>query len=134
MRNTNQSAVPGAAVGAKANQRRLWYAFDPARKQVVCYQLGRRTDETCQKLLAKLSDCQVLRYCTDEWESYGKFLPPAQHWVGKELMQDIERNNLNFRTHLKRLQRETICFSKQEDVHDAVAKLYINHLNAGHHL
>jgi insertion element IS1 protein InsB len=61
-------------------------------------------------------------------------LPEERHWVGKELMQAIERNKLNFRTHLKRLQRETICFSKAEDMHEAVTKLYIRHLNARQHL
>jgi IS1 family transposase len=121
-------------VGKKANQRWLWYAFDPASKKIVCWQIGRRTDETCQRLLNKLSNCCVLRYYTDELEAYGKFLPSTHHGVGKEGTQRIERNNLNFRTHQKRLQRETICFSKEEDMHYAVTKLYINHLNAGHHL
>ena len=58
----------------------------------------------------------------------------THHWVGKEGTQRIERNNLNFRTHLKRLQGETICFSKADDMHEAVTKLYINHLDADHHL
>jgi insertion element IS1 protein InsB len=47
-------------VGKKADQRWLWYAFDPARKEIVCWQVGRRTDETCQRLLSKIADCQVL--------------------------------------------------------------------------
>jgi insertion element IS1 protein InsB len=121
-------------VGKKENQRWLWYAFDPERKKIVCWQMGRRTDETCRRLLKKLEGCLVLRYYTDEWESYSKYLPTTHHWVGKDGTQRIERNNLNFRTHLKRMQRETICFSKEEDMHYAVTKLYINHLNAGHHL
>jgi IS1 family transposase len=121
-------------VGKKENQRWLWYAFDPARKKIVCWQIGRRTDESCRKLLGKLEDCQVLRYHTDGWESYEKYLPETHHWVGKAGTQRIERNNLNFRTHMKRLQRETICFSKEDDMHEAVTKLYINHLNAGQHL
>ncbi|MDR2512181.1 MAG: IS1 family transposase, partial [Bacteroidales bacterium] len=33
--------------------------------------------------------------------------------------------NLNFRTHLKRLNRKTICFSKNETVHDNVIGMYI---------
>ena len=120
-------------VGKKENQCWLWYAFDPARSKIVCWQLGRRTDESCQKLLNKLAESQVPRYCTDEWESYQKFIPTERHWIGKEGTQRIERNNLNFRTHLKRLQRETICFSKADDMHEAVTKLYIRHLNAGQH-
>lgn len=54
-------------VGKKTNQRWLWYAFDPARKKIVCWELGRRTDASCQKLLSKLSECQVLRYHIDDW-------------------------------------------------------------------
>ncbi|MFI0397837.1 MAG: IS1 family transposase, partial [Thiolinea sp.] len=33
--------------------------------------------------------------------------------------------NLNFRTHLKRLARRTICFSKSVDIHDKVIGEYI---------
>jgi len=121
-------------VGSKANQRWLWYSFDPGSKKIISYQPGRRTDDTCQKLLKKLEGCQVLQYCTDEWESCQIFLPSTHHWVGKDLTQDIERQNLNFRTHIKRLQRETICFSKSDEMYDAVLKLYIYHSNVGHHL
>jgi IS1 family transposase/transposase-like protein len=120
-------------VGKKANQRWLWYGFDAARKQIIAWQTGRRTDATCERLMGKLSGCQVLRYCTDEWESYEKLLPVERHWVGKEATQSIERQNLNFRTHLKRYQRKTICFSKSEPMHDAVTKLYIDHSNQEHH-
>ena len=37
-------------VGKKANQRWLWYGFDPDRKTIVSYELGRRTDESCNGL------------------------------------------------------------------------------------
>jgi insertion element IS1 protein InsB len=121
-------------VGKKDNARWLWYAFDPAHKKIVCWELGDRTDEICRRLLNKLSQSQVLRYCTDKWESYRKLLPGAKHWVGKDCTRHIERNNLNFRTHLKRLQRETICFSKADDMHEAVTRLYVRHLNARQHL
>lgn len=120
-------------VGKKDNQRWLWYGFDAARKQICAYVLGRRTDASCEQLLKKLSDCQVLRYCTDAWESYEKLLPATHHWVSKAMTQDIERQNLNFRTRLKRLQRRTICFSKSEAMHDAVLKLYIHHYNLNPH-
>lgn len=97
-------------VGRKDNARWLWYAFDPARKKVVSWELGSRTDQTCQRLLKKLAQSQVLRYCTDRWKSYSNLLPVTKHWMGKDSTRHIERNNLNFRTHIKRLQRETICY------------------------
>jgi len=53
-------------VGKKENQRWLWYAFDPERKKIVCWQIGRRTGETCRRLLKKLEGCMVLRYYRDE--------------------------------------------------------------------
>jgi insertion element IS1 protein InsB len=121
-------------IGNKDNQCWLWYGFDPASKRVVCFQLGRRSDKTCRKLLSKLEGCQVLRYWTDELETYQKLLPSTHHWISKDGTQRIERNNLNFRTHIKRLQRKTICYSRADDMHYAVTKLYVNHLNARHHL
>jgi len=62
-----------------------------------------------------------------------KLLPARRHRTGKEGTSRIERHNLNFRTHLKRLQRHTICYSKSAVMHDAVIKLYVHHSNAGHH-
>lgn len=120
-------------VGNKQDQRWLWYAFEPKTRQILAWHCGRRTDESCQKLLDQLTPCRVLRYCTDDWESYQKLLPPAQHWIGKLWTQRIERHNLNFRTHLKRLHRKTICFSKTEQMHDAVIKLYIHYINQAQH-
>jgi insertion element IS1 protein InsB len=120
-------------IGHKENHAWLWYAFEPHSKQIVAWLIGRRTDRSCQKLLRQLKGCHVLRFCTDDWESYQKLIPWPQHWVGKRWTQEIERQNLNFRTHLKRLQRRTICFSKSEVMHKALIKLYIDQHNRQHH-
>jgi len=42
------------------------------------------------------------------------------HRIGKDRTWKIERKNLNFRIHIKRLNRKTICFSKNELIHDNV--------------
>jgi len=120
-------------VEKKKSQRWTWYAFDRERKKVVAFQNGRRTDENCQLLLDKLKGCRIRNYHTDAWESYYKFIPPEKHFVGKCGTVNIERNNLNFRTHLKRLERRTICFSKSEEIHDAVIKIYVWHSNQKRH-
>lgn len=119
-------------VGKKEQQAWLWYAYEPRSHRIVAWTVGERTDQTCRRLLRQLRRCRVLRFCTDEWKSYQKFIPWAQHWVGKRWTQGIERQNLNFRTHLKRLQRRTICFSKSTEMHEAVLKLYIHQHNAQH--
>ena len=120
-------------VEKKENQAWLWYVFEAKTKQILAWVVGRRTDESCQRLLAKLKSCHVTRFCTDAWESYEKLIPSYQDWIGKAWTQDIERNNLNFRTRLKRFQRRTICFSKSDDMHEAVLKLFIQHSNHAHH-
>lgn len=120
-------------VGKKANERWLWYGFDARSKQVVSWLSAPHTKQSCRRLLKSLSRCRVLRYATDRLRWYGQLIDPEHHWVGKEWTQRIERNNLNFRTHLKRWQRRTIGFLKSEVMHEAVIKLYVHHLNSQQH-
>ena len=122
-----------AFVGKKANEQWLWYGYDARRKQVVRWLSAEHTKQSCQRLLESFQGCQVLRFSTDRLPWYGQLIEAEHHWVGKEWTQRIERNNLNFRTHVKRLQRRTICFSKSQEMHEAVIKLYVYHLNAKRH-
>ena len=87
---------------------------------------GRRTDESCSFLMEKLSVFGITRYYTDDRRSYRKCIPASKHIAGKADTWRTERKNLNFRTHIRRLNRKTICFSKNEKVHDNVIGLYIN--------
>jgi len=48
---------------------------------------------------------------SDSWGSYAREVPKEKHLTGKIFTQRIERNNLTFRTRIKQLARETICFS-----------------------
>jgi insertion element IS1 protein InsB len=58
--------------------------------------------------------------------AYRRYLPPEQHVIGKLPMQKIERKHLTWRTRLKRLARQTLCFSRSTIMHDAVIGLFIN--------
>lgn len=117
----------------KSRQCWCWYDLKRATTRIAAYILGRRTDRSCQQLVAKLSGCAVENFDTDDWQSYAKMLPREQHTSSKAETRHIERHNLNFRTHLKRLHRRTICFSKSDEMHAAVIKLYVNHVNASQH-
>ena len=112
-------------VGKKSEQRWLWYAWSPHFKRVFAYTLGRRVDECLKQLLALLQRFSFRVYCTDDWGAYERLLPPDKHLITKRYTQSIERQNLNFRTHLKRLARRTLCFSKSVDLHDKVIGEYI---------
>ena len=112
-------------VGNKQNQRWLWYAWEPRFKRIIAHAFGRRTEATLKKLLKLLDPYPFKFYCTDDWKSYKSCLPEERHIVGKFFTQRIERQNLNFRTRLKRLARRTICFSRSEEVHDKVIGEFI---------
>lgn len=116
-------------VRCKGNPRWLFYAYDRIRKRVLAHVFGPRNAVTLKRLLALLSKFNIAFYMTDAWPVYRTLLDSASHVVSKKYTQRIERHNLNLRTHLKRLTRRTICFSKSEDMHDKVIGWYltINH-------
>ncbi len=113
-------------VGNKKNQRRTWYALERNTGVILARHNGRRTDESCSLLTEKLFLFSVTRCYTDDWKSYSRYIPPEKHVTGKADTRKTERRNLNFRTHLKRLNRKTVCFSKDEKIHDDVIGMYIN--------
>ncbi len=83
-------------------------------------------DEVLQKLLDKVADLPIKICHTDDWGAYKRLFPEEYlHFIGKDNTWKIERKNLNFRTHIKRLNRKTICFSKNEKIHDNVIGMYI---------
>lgn len=114
-------------VEKKLNQRWTWYAIERRTGQIIAYHNGKRTDEDYQKLLNKMECFPIKRVYTDDWGAYSRLTPlHIQHCIGKDNTWKIERKNLNFRTHIKRLNRRTICFSKNEQIHDNVIGMYIN--------
>jgi insertion element IS1 protein InsB len=112
-------------VGNKANQRWTWYAMDKASGIILAWHNGGRTDADCRRLLRHLENIPIDLYYTDDWGAYTRNLPQTAHRIGKDRTWKIERKNLNFRTHLKRLNRKTGCYSKNEQIHDNVIGMYI---------
>ncbi len=112
-------------VGNKHNQRWTWYAVEKNSGIIIAWHNGKRTDEDLQSLLNLMSNFPINKYYTDDWGGYDRLLPKSKHIVGKDETWKIERKNLNFRTHIKRLSRRTICFSKDENIHDNVIGMYI---------
>jgi insertion element IS1 protein InsB len=110
----------------KGNQRWTWYAIDRNSGIILAWHNGKRTDNDFLVLWLMLSQFPVKNYYTDDWGAYSRHIPAHMHKVGKENTWKIERKNLNFRTHIKRLHRKTICFSKNEQIHDNVIGMYIN--------
>ena len=112
-------------VGDKSNQRWTWYAIERKSGIILAWHNGKRRDKDFLVLWILLAQFPIARYYTDDWGSYSKYIPEKKHRIGKDKTWKIERKNLNFRTHLKRLTRKTICFSKNEQIHDNVIGMYI---------
>ena len=121
-------------VGKKSNQRWTWYAIlvlctkyevDKASGIILAWHNGGRTDNDCRQLLQYLENIPIDLYYSDDWGAYTRNLSTSSHYIGKDQTWKIERKNLNFRIHLKRLNRKTICYSKSEEVHDNVIGMYI---------
>ena len=110
----------------KAGKRWLWYAFDADSGQILAFHIGKRNDSACKALFKKLRHLQIDSFGTDEWKSYKKYIPPEKHIIAKAKTTHIQRRNRDFRTHLKRLCRETLCFSKKDDMHYGIIKTYIH--------
>lgn len=53
-----------------------------------------------------------------------QLIPETIHQTGRNRTNKIERMNLTLRTHLKRLNRKTICFSKSEEMLNSSLSIY----------
>ncbi|WP_124330198.1 IS1 family transposase [Desulfonema ishimotonii] len=60
-------------VGNKGDQRRTWYATKRNIGIILAWHNGRRTDESCSRLIEKLSVFPIKYYHTDNWRSYSKY-------------------------------------------------------------
>ena len=113
-------------VGKKDNPRWTWYLLEQRSGLILAWHNGRRTDEVLSALLVKVEHLPIRCCYTDEWGTYHRLFPQQYlHEVNRGQTWRIERRHLNFRTHLKRLSRRTLCFSKNEQIHDNVIGLYI---------
>src|SRR5262249_61163277 len=113
-------------VGAKETERWLWHALDHRTGRVLAYVVGTRKAAEFLKLQTLLAPFGITRYYTDKAGVYQRHLPPEQHTVGKLSMQMIERKHLTLRTRIKRLARQTLCFSRSCFIHDLLIGLYMN--------
>ena len=77
-------------------------------------------------MASERGSCSLLHSLNYRLGAYDRLLPEDKHLITKQFTQSIERQNLNFRTRIKRLQRKTICFSKSIEIHDKVIGEFIN--------
>src|SRR5665213_3411862 len=110
----------------KNKGRDYWviYALDKQNGQVVDFKVGKRTTVNLQRVTDTLLLSTCKQIYTDGLSIYRQIIPSVIHRVKRYGTNKIERKNLSLRTHLKRLNRKTICFSKSLLMLEACLKIY----------
>ncbi|KAA5535566.1 IS1 family transposase [Paenimyroides baculatum] len=110
----------------KCKSKRIWivYAFERETKNIVGFNVGPRTNLTLKKVVDKVLKANPQVLFTDRLKNYKSLIHQCIHKTVRFGTNNIERANLTLRTHLKRLNRKTICFSKSEIMFKAVLKIY----------
>ncbi len=111
-------------IGHKRNFIWLVYALEKDSKSVVSFNVGKRTNKTLSRVLDTLKLSEAKKIFTDRLKNYRYLIDEKIHSVKRFGTNHIERQNLTLRTHLKRLNRRTICFSKSVVVLIAILKIY----------
>lgn len=110
----------------KRKEKLIWIvdALEQQTKNVVSFNIGRRTNQTLKKVITSLELSEAEKIITDKLKNYKFLIRPEIHSTKFRGINHIERKNLTLRTHLKRLNRKTICFSKSLVILNAVLKIY----------
>ena len=100
----------------KKKSRQIWvvYALDRTTKAVVSFTVGTRTSATLNTVTKTLLYAKAKAIHTDRLKQYATLIPSNIHHKKQFGTNHIERYNLSLRTHLKRLTRRSICFSKSK--------------------
>ena len=110
----------------KRKDRLFWivYALEKQTKNVVSFNIRRRTNQTLKKVITGLELSEAEKIITDKLKNYKFLIRPEIHSTKFRGINHIERKNLTLRTNLKRLSRKTICFSKSLVILNAILKIY----------
>lgn len=111
----------------KRKSKPIWIvcAYERESKRVVSFCTGNRTNQTLSIVLKTLRFAKASYIFTDGLKNYRYLIDKAVHQVVRYGTNRIERFNLTLRTHLKRLNRRTICFSRSITVLNAMLKIYL---------
>ncbi|NII26644.1 IS1 family transposase [Pseudoflavitalea sp. X16] len=112
-------------IGRKSNPCYIMYAINRKTKQVIDFVCGARSRENISRLINTLLGLSPQRIYTDKLNVFGSVIPDFLHRTFQYRTNHIERKNLTLRTHLKRLSRKTICYSKSKDMLEACFRLYV---------
>jgi IS1 family transposase len=120
-------------VGKKTEQRWVWLALCRRTRQVVAYWVGDRSQESALELWLRIP--RHYRHCasvSDGWTAYAAVFNAQTH----RSLQDpngetnhVERWFNTLRQRLSRFVRKSLAFSKRDDLHEGLLRLFIDDYN-----
>lgn len=110
----------------KKRLKPIWitYTFSLQTRKIHAFHVGYRTIEIFKNLLLPIIRTESKIIYTDKLNTYSSVIPSEIHSTRFRSTNHIERNHLSLRTHLKRLNRKTICYSKNMNVLSAILTIY----------
>jgi insertion element IS1 protein InsB len=90
----------------------------------VDFSIGSRTLKTVKRIIDTVLMAGAVKVYTDKLNLYGSLLPQCIHSTKQYSINHLERKHLSMRTHLKRLARRTICFSRSRAMLEACVRIY----------
>ncbi len=112
-------------VGQKKRQLCIVLALERQSKRVVDFYIGPRTQRSLRMVINTLLAGMARKTCTDGLLLYKGLIPEYIHTTKNHCTNGIERFNLNVRTHLKRLNRRSLAYSKAMDMLVACLLIYL---------
>lgn len=109
----------------KSNPMWLVYAIDKVTRETAAFYIGKRNNQTLNVVVKTLLNAKAKKIFTDKLKNYQCLIPKAIHNTQRYGTNGVERINLNLRTHLKRLNRRTICFSRSITILSAILRMYL---------
>ena len=108
----------------KTNPMWLVCVLEKSKRQKVSFYVGRRNNTILNAVVKTLLFSNAKTIHTDKLLNCKLLIPNSVHSTRRFGTNHIERFHLNIRTHIKRLSRRTICFSKSIPILMAVLKIY----------
>lgn len=110
----------------KRKDKLIWIisAYERESKRVISFYIGSRTNKTINLVLKTLQFAKAKKIFTDRLKNYKYLIDKKTHNTVQYGTNHVERMHLSMRTHLKRLNRRTICFSRNLTVLNSILKIY----------
>ena len=104
----------------------ITYALNRRTNSIIDVAFGSRNRTNLKQVIDSVKVHDPKKIVTDKLIIYPNLITPVDHDTNRYSNNHIERGNLTLRTHIKRLFRKTICFSKSQKMLEACVLLYFD--------